>query len=712
MGMTKMLSGSVRQARETDPTLLRLKLIGQMEARTLTGESVLPVGGKTRALLAILALSDRKPVLRSRLAELLWSRRPEDMARASLRQEIHRLLDALSPVGVELIDVQRHSLTLKPALTSVDAERILTATVRTIDGIPAPEEILLGELSGIDPALDEWLDQQRARLSHHLLAIYEGCLRELTDADQVDDVTDRLLKVDPLNEAAWRAKIQNALRRGEHARATMLAEQATRVLGQQEGLTPSPLTQGVLASVLKIPGSEGGGAISDAAGSEVISAQFSGVDENFPLAVSGQRTDPMLALPLHLARMAAGQSRKISLLILTPFTADGHKDIELKCATSLGDQFELLFVHVDTFDIVAMPEGFVPDPVNPMASYRGLGADYIITGAVRAGASDHALRLILKVMDVRAGGVIVWGTHYDLPEMDPMSVASGLIGPASAMQWGLLLAEARRIANRADGELSALGKAARVFMLLLKGSNEVFPHVSQLLEVAGNEDPREGNIALMQVLYCLIRYENDWSDEGTKLLTTGVQFARQLVNLKPDASGGAVLLATLLMHDRASLPMARSIIHMLAKTLGGLKSGNDLPDYMLCHLLLRLFDEDLKGAAELAGQLRNNPYHSPLYILIRPFFMMVMMLGGERRDVIEMGRLMAGLYPNYPSALVYYLVALVEERESEEEIQHVRDHLHRLVPDLTIAKILSRFPYLSEAKKTELHQAFLGAGLS
>ena len=712
MGMTKMLSGSIRQARETDPTLLRLKLIGQMEARTLTGESVLPVGGKTRALLAILALSDRKPVLRSRLAELLWSRRPEDMARASLRQEIHRLLDALSPVGVELLDVQRHSLTLKPALTSVDAERILTASVRTIDSIPAPEEILLGELSGIDPALDEWLEQQRTRLSHHLLTLYEGCLRELTDPEQVDDVTDRLLKVDPLNEAAWRAKIQNALRRGEHARAMALAEQATRVLGQEEGYILSPLTHGVLAGVLKGPALDGAVTVSEAVGPEDVSVQFSGEENQFSRGPSYQRPDPMLALPLHLARAAAGQMRKISLLILTPFAVDGGNDTALKCAISLGDQFELLFVHVETFDIVAKPEGFVADPVNPMASYRSLGADYVITGAVRAGASDHALRLILKVMDVRAGGVIVWGAHYDLPDGDMKSVASGLIGPAAAMQWGLLLAEARRVANRADGELSALGKVARVFKLLLKGSNEVFPNVSQLLDMAAAEDPREGNVALMRVLYCLIRYENDWSDEGTELLAEGVRFARQLVTLKPDASGGALLLATLLMHDRASFPMARSIVRMEAKALEELECGRGLPDYLLCQLLLRLFDEDLKGAAELAGQLRNNPYHSPLYILIRPFFMMVMMLGGERRDVIEMGRLMAGLYPNYPSALVYYLVALVEEDESAEEIRHVRDHLARLVPDLTIAKILSRFPYLGDEKKAELHQAFLTAGLS
>ena len=160
-----MLDIGVQTARQADPTLLRLTLFGRMEARTLTGESVLPIGGKTRALLAILALSDRKPVLRSRLSELLWSRRPEEMARASLRQDIHRLLDALSPLGVDVIDVQRHTLSLKPALTSVDAERVLTANSRTLGGLLPPDLLLLGELNGIDPAFDEWIDQQRERMN-------------------------------------------------------------------------------------------------------------------------------------------------------------------------------------------------------------------------------------------------------------------------------------------------------------------------------------------------------------------------------------------------------------------------------------------------------------------------------------------------------------------------------------------------------------------
>ena len=93
----------------------RLRLIGQMEAWTLTSESVLPAGRKTRALLAVIALSAPRPALRGRLAELLWSRRPEEQARASLRQEIHRLLDALSPGGAEVLAVTRDHLSLRPA---------------------------------------------------------------------------------------------------------------------------------------------------------------------------------------------------------------------------------------------------------------------------------------------------------------------------------------------------------------------------------------------------------------------------------------------------------------------------------------------------------------------------------------------------------------------------------------------------------------------
>src|SRR5271165_3392030 len=107
---------------------LRLRLIGQMDATTGGGESVLPAGRKTRAMLAVLALTSPRPALRGRLAELLWSRRPEEQARASLRQEIHRLLETLGPAGPHVLMVSRDHLALRPGAAWVDVDEVMRAT--------------------------------------------------------------------------------------------------------------------------------------------------------------------------------------------------------------------------------------------------------------------------------------------------------------------------------------------------------------------------------------------------------------------------------------------------------------------------------------------------------------------------------------------------------------------------------------------------------
>jgi len=126
-----------------------------MEAWTLTSENILPTGRKTRALLAILALSSPRPVLRSKLAELLWSRRPEEQARASLRQEIHRLLEALNPVGNQIMLVQRDHLTLRPGTVWVDVEEVLRASTSKPQALTLLDGDLLKNLNGVDPSFDQ-----------------------------------------------------------------------------------------------------------------------------------------------------------------------------------------------------------------------------------------------------------------------------------------------------------------------------------------------------------------------------------------------------------------------------------------------------------------------------------------------------------------------------------------------------------------------------
>jgi DNA-binding SARP family transcriptional activator len=83
---TTRVAGPASATSAVNGVVVRLRLIGQMEAWTIRSENVLPPGRKTRALLANIALAAPRPVMRGRLAEQLWSRRPEEQARASLRQ--------------------------------------------------------------------------------------------------------------------------------------------------------------------------------------------------------------------------------------------------------------------------------------------------------------------------------------------------------------------------------------------------------------------------------------------------------------------------------------------------------------------------------------------------------------------------------------------------------------------------------------------------
>ncbi|WP_139064445.1 hypothetical protein [Gluconobacter morbifer] len=704
-----MSEHSARSAREADPTLLRLKLFGQMEARTLGGESVLPVGGKTRALLAILALSDRKPVLRSRLAELLWSRRPDEMARASLRQEIHRLQDVLSPLGVEVIDVQRHSLALKPALTSVDTERVLNSTSRSLENLPSPDEILLGELTGLDPAFDDWLEEQRHRLTQHLHMLHEAFLRDCNDLEQAEEVANRLLKLDEHNEAAWRVRIQTALQKGEQARATYIAEQLLERCGDKayEQML-APATCALVASIF--PKNEQHQTKDDIS-PEVFSE--TGVPLPGPgslFETANQRPDPLLRPPLQFeGKSVFPLEQRISVLILSPFGEVETPGQEM--GFLLGDQLEEFFVQMDVFNVIAWPEDFSPDPLNAVAAYRALGADYVISGVLR-GRNGGTGRLVLRIMDIRGGGGIVWGTHYDFPLDELLAAAEGLASPAEAMQWGILLVEARRTATRAEDDLSPLGWTLRAFLLFSRYDVRLFPGTGKLLEKAVEKAPDNDFITFLYSLHCYFWHLNEWDNAERVHLQRGIEAARAKLVLQPVGAGSNLLLAACLLLAPDMRPFAVSIAQAVLSAQEEQESIAPSSHLCIWRMTYHLTENDFASAAVIARDLLRNPYRSPFVELLKPCIMKVLLFAGDYQEVISLGRLMAGLYPNYPVTLVYYLIALVEEGGKAAEIAQVRNHLLRLVPGLTVRKILAHLSNFPTGHHKVLEQGLLKGGLA
>ncbi len=149
---------------DPDGTILRLRLFGQMRAEDAGGHSILPRTRKTRAMLAIVALSSPNPVLRLQLTSLLWSQREKEQARASLRQSIHELQDTLPATMGHLFTAERHHLSMQRTGVWIDVLHATQPDVLTPDLLDSFRAPLLDDLIGIDPAFDQWLHAERTRL--------------------------------------------------------------------------------------------------------------------------------------------------------------------------------------------------------------------------------------------------------------------------------------------------------------------------------------------------------------------------------------------------------------------------------------------------------------------------------------------------------------------------------------------------------------------
>jgi len=232
-----------------DSNVVILRLIGQMEAWSNNGESILPSGRKARALLAILALSGPNPVLRIRAAELLWSRRGEDEARASLRQEIQKLRVAFAPVRTEILVSTRVHLGLNSEVIWIDVDEVMSAMPDQPDALSLLNGDLLECLDGIDPSFDTWLTGKRHILRDHARSVAAAALRNQIEPEATISAAKRLLQIDRAHEGAWRALMTAYAEKSEVGMAIQAYDQCRAILASLFDAAPSYETQQLLIAI-------------------------------------------------------------------------------------------------------------------------------------------------------------------------------------------------------------------------------------------------------------------------------------------------------------------------------------------------------------------------------------------------------------------------------------------------------------------------------
>jgi TolB-like protein/DNA-binding SARP family transcriptional activator len=459
---------------------LRLTLFGTMEAWSLTSERVLPRGRKARAALALLGLRaaepDAPPLSRAELAATLWSRVPEEQARASLRQAVLDLTRALAPCGEGLLRVERDRLSLGPGLVWTDAAAALAATPAEPEALSLAAQPLLPELRGLDPALDRVLQAEQARISAHAVAIARAALAAAPPGEARLGAATRLFALDPACGETAAALIPALAEAGRTAEALDVHRRHRAALSAR-GEAPSAAVERIAASLGRAP-------VPPPPAPPRRGARI-GV---LPLAVLGEET------PAHLAEA-----------------------LSVEIAGSLA-RFRWLFV-ADAASLAA-------------AGGTASELDVLLSGSVqRAGGR---VRLSLRLAEAAPPARLLWSDRFDADAADLLALQDEAAARVVArLDPELLLIESRRAAERRSAAADAYDLLLRAIPALSRLERDEFLAAGAALAEAARRDPGFAAAHAWHAYWHLLLVGQGWAADHTAALAEAEAAAARAVALDP-----------------------------------------------------------------------------------------------------------------------------------------------------------------------------------
>jgi DNA-binding SARP family transcriptional activator/TolB-like protein len=710
----------------SEPLMVRLRLIGQMEAWTLTSESILPTGRKTRALLAILALSAPRPVLRGRLAEMLWSRRPEEQARASLRQEIHRLLDALGPVGTRILAIHRDHLMLRPGTVWVDVEEVLRASPGKPAALCLLDGDLLEDLDGVDPAFDNWLAAERERLRDRARVLAEQMLRDQADPELAIPAAQQLLSIDRAHEGAWRALMRAYSGRGERGMALQAYERCRAVLADLLDAHPSEDTQRLAAEIrATMPASRAnlpaasrfepprdprlaaragfplprgdmprgdmrGDIRADMRGEvRADTRQFAepAIAERAPDLAAQARAEPRNhAKGATEPRLGMRQGARLGVL---PMLVSGGGEAEQGLAAALAEEITATLARSRFLSLVSsasLARLATPSRDEAMIG-RAFGLDYVLDGSLQRGA--ERLRVSLRLLDLRVGNQIVWAERFDRDNPDLLSLQDEIASAVAArMEPALLAIEAERAAARPDGEAGAGATELmlRALALMARLDRAQFAQAGGLLHQAMEQEPEFAACHGWAAFWQLAMIGQGWARDPAIAAAEAIRLSERAVMLDPQDARALAIAG----HVRAVLQRRMQeamVLHERALTLN--------PNLALGWSLSGLAQAYAGNTAEAERRVKRAKALAPLdphAFILDAALATVALLQRDHEAAIAAGREIGQVHPGWADGCKPYLAAL-GHAGVEGEAAQVRQRLLAIQPMCSIALLAQSQPF-------------------
>jgi DNA-binding SARP family transcriptional activator/tetratricopeptide (TPR) repeat protein len=235
--------------------MYQLRCLGEATLRNPTGQLIHFRSCKHFALLVYLALNTDRAHRRERLAGLLWSDSDESKARHSLSQALYAVRRLLNGA----VQIEGEDLQLRPDGLYVDALE-LERCLRSGDAAAAASIYRGDFLEGFRirgaQGFEEWAGREHARVS----AMARDALRQATKAArdrcdwvEVSQQAQRLVDLDPFDEAAYSELMRALWMQGDRTAAFDRYEELKRVLAADLQARPSQETEALAERIRQRP---------------------------------------------------------------------------------------------------------------------------------------------------------------------------------------------------------------------------------------------------------------------------------------------------------------------------------------------------------------------------------------------------------------------------------------------------------------------------
>jgi len=682
-GGSQRPSAHITPASSAAQVVLRLRLIGQMEAWTLTSENVLPQGRKTRALLAVVALSSPRPALRGRLAELLWSRRPEEQARASLRQDIHRLLETLAPAGTEILHVTRDHLSIRPGTVWVDVDEVMRATTEQPASLSLLDGDLLEDLDGVDPAFDAWLAVERERLRDRARGVAEALLHEQSEPEAAIPAAQRLLQIDRAHEGAWRALMRAHAARGERGMAIQSYDRCRAVLADLLDAAPSAETQKLLVEIRGPSGSR------------------MPLRPPAPAAEQADEPPPILEPRQQEIRPARGGAH----VGVMPLQLVGTSEEEAHLAPGLAEEITTALSRFRWMFVVASNSlaRFAAETRDETAIRRTFGIDFLLDGSIQK--ERNRLRITIRLLDLRAGNQVVWARRFDRQSNDLLSLQDEIAAEVVAqIDPEILLIEAKRSATRPPTDATAYDLVLRAIALIGRLEREPLMRAGEYLAHAIELEPDYAAAYAWYAYWQMFLVGQGWATDPDAMMREAGELAERAIVLDPFDARALTIAGHVraFLHRRLHEAIA---LHDRALSLNpNLAMAWDLSGVAYAYL------GDWEEAERRVNRYKKLSPLDPHAFFYDTAFIIIALLKRDYESAVVAGRTVTEMNPSFSAAWKPYVAALGHVGRPQEAAA-ARQRLLAIEPDFTIERFMASAPFEREADRELYAEGLRLAGI-